>query len=160
MPPDNLTVKRPGPAYTPPKSDAQREADRIAKEKEMIAQGRQWPINAGSGLTITPDAANSALQAQQLTAQSPQAMAMPEQEQAPRAADKPNKETRPHAERAPAQDEDDKPRKKRTRTRKRKPSSEAGEITSRSDSRPARTEPAAPREQKSTPADPTLLKLR
>lgn len=58
LPPDNLTVKRPGPAYTPPKSPEQREADRAAREAEMLAQGKTWPIS-----NVTPDEVNTALQA-------------------------------------------------------------------------------------------------
>ena len=61
LPPENLTVKRPGPAYTPPKSPEQREAERRAKEEAMLAQGKEWPINSGSGTTITPDALNPEL---------------------------------------------------------------------------------------------------
>ncbi len=58
LPPENLTVKRPGPAYTPPKSPEQREADRAAREAEMLAQGKTWPIS-----NVTPDEVNTALQA-------------------------------------------------------------------------------------------------
>jgi hypothetical protein len=58
MPPENLVVKRPGPAYTPPKSDEQREADRREREAAMFAQGKTWPIS-----NVTPDEVNSALQA-------------------------------------------------------------------------------------------------
>ncbi len=49
MPPENLTVKRPGPAYTPPKSNEQREAERRDKQKN-------WPIS-----NVTPDEVNIAL---------------------------------------------------------------------------------------------------
>jgi hypothetical protein len=61
LPPEHLNVKRPGPAYTPPKSAEQREAERAAKEQEMLAQGKEWPINSGSGTTITPDSLNNEL---------------------------------------------------------------------------------------------------
>ena len=64
LPPEHLNVKRPGPAYTPPKSPEQREAERAAKEQSMLEQGKQWPINSGSGVTITPDVANTSLHIQ------------------------------------------------------------------------------------------------
>lgn len=54
LPPDNLTVKRPGPAYTPPKSPEQREAERRAKEQAR--GGKNWPIS-----NVTPDEVNAAL---------------------------------------------------------------------------------------------------
>ena len=149
MPPENLVVKRPGPAYTAPKSDEQREIDRIAKEKEMFAQGRQWPINAGSGLTITPDDSNTALKQQQTT-----------REDRPRPS-APSK----NSEAAPAHSEtnsDDAPKKKRTRSRgKRKPSTEAGEQQPRNDQRAPRTQSAKTPEQPARKAeDPTFLSLR
>ena len=92
LPPEHLNVKRPGPAYTPPKSQEQREAERAAKEQQMLAQGKEWPINSGSGVNITPDEANIELRAQD------------------------SKETP-----STSPDGTDKPaRKKRTRSRKRK----------------------------------------
>ncbi len=57
LPPENLVVKKPGPAYTAPKSPEQREADRRKKEAEMKAQGKTWPIS-----NVTPDEVNTALQ--------------------------------------------------------------------------------------------------
>ena len=58
LPPENLTVKRPGPAYTPPKSAEQREQERLEKEAAMLEQGKTWPIS-----NVTPDEVNTALQA-------------------------------------------------------------------------------------------------
>lgn len=58
LPPEQLIVKKPGPAYTPPKSAEQREAERKAKEEAINSQGKQWPISG-----VTPDAANTELQA-------------------------------------------------------------------------------------------------
>ena len=58
LPPENLTVKRPGPAYTPPKSPEQREQERLEKEAAMLEQGKTWPIS-----NVTPDEVNTALQA-------------------------------------------------------------------------------------------------
>lgn len=72
LPPEHLSVKRPGPAYTPPKSPEQREAERAAKEQEMLAQGKEWPINSGSGTTITPDEVNAELHAQQAATPTPE----------------------------------------------------------------------------------------
>jgi hypothetical protein len=137
MPPENLMVKRPGPAYTPPKSDQQRETERIAKEKEMLAQGRQWPINAGSGVTITPDAENTALQ---------------QQERSPEAVSKPI----PAPSQAPAGEQP--PRKKRSRSRKRKPSDKQPEGQGSEQSAEAPTRPKESDKPKE-PSDPTILKL-
>lgn len=95
LPPDNLTVKRPGPAYTPPKSPEQREADRAAREAEMLAQGKTWPIS-----NVTPDEVNTALQAAKEQGSAP----------APLAA---HDSTSASATPTPA-------KKKRTRSRKRK----------------------------------------
>ncbi len=95
LPPENLTVKRPGPAYTPPKSPEQREADRVAKEQELLSQGKTWPIS-----NVTPDEVNTTLQAakEQGSTTTP-----------PRAGDDISASATP----APA-------KKKRTRSRKRK----------------------------------------
>ncbi|MGB4957501.1 MAG: type IV secretion system DNA-binding domain-containing protein [Candidatus Saccharimonas sp.] len=101
LPPDNLTVKRPGPAYTPPKSPEQREADRAAREAEMLAQGKTWPIS-----NVTPDEVNTALQAAKEQGSAPAPLA---------AHDGTSASTTP----TPA-------KKKRTRSRKRKTNSEEG----------------------------------
>lgn len=95
LPPENLTVKRPGPAYTPPKSPEQREADRVAKEQELLSQGKTWPIS-----NVTPDEVNTTLQA---------AKEQGSTTRPPRAGDDISASATP----APA-------KKKRTRSRKRK----------------------------------------
>ena len=148
LPPENLIVKRPGPAYTPPKSEEQREADRKAREAEMLAQGKTWPIS-----NVTPDEVNTALQ----TAK----------ERGSRTSEikevKQGVNAQPDTPIGSGNTDDDKPKKKRSRTRKRK--------TTNSD---APSEPNRPRivpadEQGSTtptsrstsPADdPTILSLR
>jgi len=131
LPPDHLTVKRPGPAYTPPKSDEQREADRLAREQQMTAQGKTWPIS-----NVTPDEVNTALQ----TAKQGSVLAKSEA-------------YHPAATAFGSNNPEEKPKKKRSRTRKRKSaSSQAGDPSS--ESRRSNSEsPQLPT------ADPTLLSL-
>lgn len=107
LPPDNLTVKRPGPAYTPPKSPEQREADRAAREAEMLAQGKAWPIS-----NVTPDEVNTALRAAK------------EQGSAPVSAPPESNTAAAEATASTA------PKKKRSRSRKRKPSTGEGRAES------------------------------
>lgn len=140
LPPENLTVKRPGPAYTPPKSPEQREAERVAKEANMHAQGKTWPIS-----NVTPDEVNTALQ--QAREQGSGDTATKDTEHPPRR----------QSESAPSSESPDAgSKRKRTRTRKRKNNS--GEVS---------REPNKPRivheRQQSTPSptnDPTTLSLR
>lgn len=143
LPPENLQVKRPGPAFTPPKSPEQREADRVAREQEMFAQGKQWPITG-----ITPDAQNTELRPREEPVVQPTPT-----EQGSRQDDTP----------APSdQGSGDKRKRSRSRSR-RKPNTEQqsqpepnrpriireGQDTPRPESRPS--EP---------PKDPTLLSIR
>ncbi len=136
LPPENLTVKRPGPAYTPPKSPEQREADRAAKEAEMLAQGKTWPIS-----NVTPDEVNTALQAAK--EQGSDTPTPPQQEPA-------------HPEQAFGSGVNETttatPKKKRTRTRKRKSSSGEGGGASKTST--------ASRPTSSEQKDPTMLSLR
>ncbi len=149
MPPDNLTVKRPGPAYTAPKSDAQREVDRVAKEREMIAQGKQWPIEG-----ITPDSQNTSLKEALQTAISKKDLDTP---QPTATVSRPDDDTRrpdTHRPQPTTESNDDThsdaPRKKRTRNRKRKSPGDTREQGSdSSSSHPPRA-----------PSDPTTLNLR
>lgn len=135
LPPDHLTVKRPGPAYTPPKSDEQREADRLAREKEMLAQGKTWPIS-----NVTPDEVNSALQAAK------------EQGSTPSVA---TEAGAPVTAFGSASETEAKPKKKRSRTRKRKTSDQP-----RNTQAPSRTRTASDKQASDTPAsDPTFLDL-
>ncbi len=136
LPPENLTVKRPGPAYTPPKSPEQREADRAAKEAEMLAQGKTWPIS-----NVTPDEVNTALQAAK--EQGSDTPTPPQQEPA-----------RPEQAFGSGVNETTTatPKKKRTRTRKRKSSSGEGGGASKT--------PTASRPTSSEQKDPTMLSLR
>ena len=140
MPPENLVVKRPGPAYTPPKSEEQRETDRRERESTMVAQGKQWPIS-----NVTPDEVNSALQA----AKEQGTTATPGRTEADR---------RPLA--AFGSEENSAAKRKRPRTRKRKPSD--GEEPSRR----AENTPNHPRIiRENAPAssphnDPTILSIR
>lgn len=162
LPPDHLTVKRPGPAYTPPKSPEQREAERIAKEQAMKEQGKTWPVTG-----VTPDTQNTALAEQEqgsATSVTIEPDTLPTQ-------------SRPDAAFGSAPEE--KPKKKRTRTRKRKPSTAGeGSDTETKSSTPTK-KPAAKKDEKSEtpseltisrdksspkepkePSDPTLLSLR
>ncbi len=151
MPPENLIVKRPGPAYTAPKSEEQREADRLAREVAIPTQGKTWPIS-----NVTPDEANSALQAAQ--------------EWGSDASFASGVDTRRDnsGQQSPAGGSNDQTRKKRTRTRKRKPADGSG----RSAEQPQQT-PNRPRiiheRQDSGPhpthlsqkdTDPSMLNLR
>ena len=103
MPPEHLTVKRPGPAYTAPKSDEQREQERQERGPVSQSQAKTWPI-----ANITPDAQNTVLQ------------------EAKQGSDKSEMTgVIPGTHKAPAEPigsgPDDQPKRKRTRTRKRKP---------------------------------------
>lgn len=161
MPPDNLTVKRPGPAYTAPKDPALRETERREKEAAMFAQGKQWPIS-----NVTPDEVNTALNAAK---EQGSTIAQPSDAS----------QDRPRPERAPNQgsnqasnnESSDDQRKKRNRTRKRKPSGTDGNNNMPGNS----SEPNRPRiiresegeqkprrqeEPKREPSDPTMLSLR
>lgn len=142
MPPENLVVKRPGPAYTPPKSAEQREAERKEKEAAMLAQGKTWPIS-----NVTPDEVNVALQA---------AKEQGSDEAKPAEITEVKQGIHHQPESAigsgstpPAED---KPKRKRTRTRKRKSDTKSNPNHPRTvkDESPSRT---APRE------DPTVLSL-
>lgn len=142
MPPENLTVKRPGPAYTAPKDPAVREAERQAKEKEQLAQGKAWPIS-----NVTPDEVNSALQeAKEQGRSTPSPVRSADSGDAQGAAT------------------DDKPKKKRSRTRKRKPSDTDGEGTSTPTDKPNRPRVVRDSDKQSDkpaePKDPTFLSLR
>lgn len=153
MPPENLTVKRPGPAYTPPKDPALREAERKAKEEAMLAQGKTWPI-----ANVTPDEVNTALQ--EAVEQGSPAPVAPQESVKPDNAfgSGPKEEA-----------SGDAPKKKRTRTRKRKSSSgESGDNATDSLKEPNRprivregdTQQKPRTEEKREPKDPTILSLR
>ena len=136
LPPDNLTVKRPGPAFTAPKDPEQREAERQEREKAMIAQGKTWPITG-----VTPDSQNPEIQ-------------VPRESQ-PEPARQPEEGSR--APQTPAAPTDGEPRRKRSRTRKRRPDAPNQQNEP--------NHPRIVREgQESTrpaePKDPTLLSLR
>jgi len=134
LPPENLTVKRPGPAYTPPKSPEQREADRIAKEQAMLAQGKQWPIDG-----ITPDAANTPLlEQEEPTPVEPDILPEPVKAFGSEPSEQPAK-------------------KKRSRTRKRKSGDGEGE---RKPNKPRIIKESNAPSNAQPPRDDTLLKLR
>lgn len=136
LPPENLQVKRPGPAYTAPKSPEQREADRVAREQEMFAQGKTWPIEG-----VTPDAHNTELRPGDNDSRTPRA------EQGSYRDDR----------RTPTPSGNDGEKRKRTRTRKRKPN--GGQPQSEPNHpRIVREGQESPRP--SEPKDPTLLSLR
>lgn len=141
MPPENLTVKRPGPAYTPPKSQEQRELDRREKAAATAAKGKSWPIS-----NVTPDEVNTALN------QTKHAKPTEIIETIEHGA---HKEQSKHIEHTDS-DEPPKPKRKRSRRRKKpntdnKPADEqheAGDNTSKI------------RHQKEEQRDPTLLSIR
>lgn len=145
LPPENLVVKRPGPAYTPPKSDEQREADKIEREAAAAPQGKQWPIS-----NVTPDEVNTALQeAKQQGRREPNSAPQPE-------SSEPRKQAATPADTSGSSTEE--PRKKRSRNRKRKPEGENTQpnrprIIRESESKP---QPARPIKKE----DPTVLNLR
>lgn len=155
MPPENLIVKRPGPAYTPPKSPEQREADRLAREQEMLAQSKTWPIS-----NVTPDEVNNALKDALVQRQSGEAPTPVVTEMI-----QPLPETtaeRTERTSSPV-DGNDQPKRKRTRSRRRK-SGESGSSEpnrprivreGQSDDRPSKQQ-GRPQE----PKDPTFLSLR
>lgn len=137
LPPEHLTVKRPGPAYTPPKSDEDREADRLARERTIHEQGKIWPIS-----NVTPDEVNSALlNAKEQGSQTlgGPALAMP----SPGSLE--------------ANDPSPRPKKKRSRTRKRKTDTTDTSINSAITNQ-ARATPQQPRRSEPSP-DPTVLNL-
>ena len=148
LPPENLIVKRPGPAYTPPKSEEQREADRLEREAVAPPQGKQWPIS-----NVTPDEVNTALQeAKQQGRREPNSAPKPESNE-PR---EPRKQASVPADTSGSTAEE--PRKKRSRNRKRKPEGESNQpnrprIIRESESNP---QPARPIKKE----DPTVLNLR
>jgi hypothetical protein len=141
LPPENLQVKRPGPAYTAPKSPEEREADRIAREKEMFAQGKTWPIEG-----ITPDAQNTELR--------------PPREDRP--APKEQGSDRPERPATPSAGDGDQKRK-RTRSRgKRKPDApqQSNEPNRPRIIREGQESPRPEPRPSEPPKDPTLLSLR
>jgi hypothetical protein len=148
LPPENLIVKRPGPAYTPPKSEEQREADRLDREAAAPPQGKQWPIS-----NVTPDEVNTALQeAKQQGRREPDSAPKPE----PNEPREPRKQATVPADTSGSTAEE--PRKKRSRNRKRKPEGENNQpnrprIIRESESNP---QPARPIKKE----DPTVLNLR
>ena len=148
LPPENLIVKRPGPAYTPPKSEEQREADRLEREAAAPPQGKQWPIS-----NVTPDEVNTALQeAKQQGRREPNSAPKPE----PNEPREPRKQASVPADTSGSTAEE--PRKKRSRNRKRKPEGESNQpnrprIIRESESNP---QPARPIKKE----DPTVLNLR
>ena len=148
LPPENLIVKRPGPAYTPPKSEEQREADRLEREAAAPPQGKQWPIS-----NVTPDEVNTALQeAKQQGRREPNSAPKPE----PNEPREPRKQASVPADTSGSTAEE--PRKKRSRNRKRKPEGENNQpnrprIIRESESNP---QPARPIKKE----DPTVLNLR
>jgi hypothetical protein len=149
MPPDNLTVKRPGPAYTAPKPAEQREAERAAKEREMLAQGKQWPITG-----ITPDSQNTSLKEALQSALKEKESPAPDTltSDAPeRHSDDP--QHRPAGEQR-GETASDAPRKKRSRSRKRKPSAGSAEQGN------APTSTGSPSPAPTRREDPTTLRLR
>jgi hypothetical protein len=149
LPPENLQVKRPGPAYTAPKSPEEREADRVAREQQILAQGKTWPIEG-----ITPDAQNTALQA----VATPTEPREPIRERGSEARPYRSQEEPPHT---PAPN-DSGEKRKRSRTRKRKPSTSPSGTPEDQPNRPriVREEQSAAPARTEPQKDPTLLSLR
>lgn len=156
MPPENLTVKRPGPAYTAPKSEEDRESDRREREAAMVAQGKQWPIS-----NVTPDQVNTALQeAKQQQGSQPQRAP----EAKPATVTEPPRRDPNESFGSSSSEQGEEPRRKRTRNRKRKPSEGGGEANNNKpnhpriirDSEPQQAPPRPPAKKE----DPTVLNLR
>lgn len=141
LPPENLTVKRPGPAYTAPKSPEQREQERLEKEAAMLEQGKTWPIS-----NVTPDEVNTALQ-------------IAKKEQGSGATE--ITEVIQGAHKAPSEpigsgaNSEEKPKRKRSRSRKRKSSSGAVK-SEEATSAPKVTSESQPKE----PSDTGVLSIR
>jgi hypothetical protein len=144
LPPENLTVKRPGPAYTPPKSPEQREKERLEKEAAMLEQGKTWPIS-----NVTPDEVNTALQAAK--------------EEGSKTAE--ITEVIQGTHKAPSEpigsgsDTEEKPKKKRSRSRRRKSSNASSDKSGEAKSETAT--PAASNETKQKESsDSGMLSIR
>ena len=109
LPPENLIVKRPGPAYTPPKTAEQREAE--SKSRQQLAQ-KTSPTN-----TIKPEEINATLRQKE----SPHGVLRIDHADGNSDADKPPRATRqPAAKQKDDSPIPDKPKRKRTRSRRRK----------------------------------------
>jgi len=146
LPPENLIVKRPGPAYTAPKSEEQREADRLERETAAPPQGKQWPIS-----NVTPDEVNTALQ----EAKQQQGSRQPNPE--PAKVSEPQRQSPSSSNEPFGSGPGDEPRKKRSRNRKRKPEGEEGSKPNHPRIvRESAPEPAKPAKKE----DPTVLNLR
>lgn len=163
MPPENLTVKKPGPAYTAPKSPEQREKDRRDREAAMIAQGKTWPI-----ANVTPDQVNTALHAAKESA--PRPPRPPRTDDQPAAPQPSGMKIAQGTHQAPAQPigsgdatAGDKPPRKRSRNRRRGggggngPSNNSGGNTGSGEGGNTSPRPAP---KPAEPKDPTILSLR
>ena len=62
LPPENLTVKRPGPAYTPPKTPEQRAADRAARQQAQQTQPQPAGEVSVSKKALSPTIESGVLQ--------------------------------------------------------------------------------------------------
>jgi len=152
MPPENLIVKRPGPAFTAPKSPEDRETDRLAREQQMVAQGKTWPIEG-----ITPDAQNTELQA-------PREQRPEQQTERPPRYSEQGSSSQSTPPTYSGSNSDEEQRRKRSRTRKRKPSMppSSGEPNRPRIIREGQQDsaPRAESPQQKQPSDPTFLSLR
>ena len=164
MPPENLTVKKPGPAYTPPKDPAVREAERRAKEAAMLKQGKTWPIS-----NVTPDQVNTALNAAKsgqpnrpriirsddstlaTTGDTPT-----ERQNTPQAAQQPVQQLQPSTDNQSA----DKPKRRRSRNRKRGSGNGNGGNNNGTPSAPSGGTSTPQQPKREEPHDPTVLSLR
>ena len=114
LPPENLTVKRPGPAYTPPKTPEQRAADRIARQQAQQSQDQPQPARevSVSKKTLSPTIESGVLQIDH-------GHAKPSAKAAASTSSTPAKPT-PSKSESESNDAAAKPKRKRTRSRRKK----------------------------------------
>ncbi|MEO8691486.1 MAG: type IV secretion system DNA-binding domain-containing protein [Candidatus Saccharimonas sp.] len=161
MPPENLIVKRPGQAYTAPKSAEQRELERREKEAAMKAQGNTWPIS-----NVTPDEVNTALTEAKVEArEQPRATSQPSVNETPARRPEPrNVDTGNYSDSNDIDGEATKKKRSRTRRRKTGPYSEStasGPTSVDAPSpRPRPTQADRPPTEAPKPKDPTILSIR
>ena len=115
LPPENLTVKRPGPAYTPPKTPEQRAADRAARQQAQQTQPQPAGEVSVSKKALSPTIESGVLQIDHGRAK-PSAKAV-----ASTADTTPAKPTSGKSEADNSDTATTKPKRKRTRSRRKKP---------------------------------------
>ena len=118
LPPENLVVKKPGPAYTPPKTPEQRAADRAARQAAKQPQEQTQPIAKQPSVKLDKGAVGL-LQIDHGQNNKDTSKAAKDNDTAKTAiaADKPATNEEPEKANTAASE---KPKRKRTRSRRRK----------------------------------------